>query len=242
MKKTLLLCLLALPFALHAQDTAEMVVNRYLQLLNYEALPKDSMLVMETTITYSNSIDTFVMRRYYQPEGMMRVEVWQGDTLTTGMCTNGSSRHRVYYSSLGWWEDKPHVDFHKQMQQYDFRGILYGWHGFGIKLTYLGMATVDKYKMHAVRSEQMNHYNRTYFFDPNNGLLVLVTETDEMPEGSRRMPFFEPPIDFKFTHEYLPIGQSLLPSVESYQRNGELIVMRTTAHFEPRNNLLFNQD
>ena len=53
MKKTILLFLCLLPVAMHAQDTAQAIVDRYLSLLNYEDLPKDSLLVIATESTPS---------------------------------------------------------------------------------------------------------------------------------------------------------------------------------------------
>ncbi len=242
MKGKIALLLLLIPMWIQAQDSAQMVVNRYLELLNYEALPKDSMLVMETTITFRESLDTFTMHRYFQSPGMMRVEVWYGDSLTEAFCTNGSTRHRIYSPSQEWWDDYPHEEFHSRIQPYDFRGPLYAWKGFDIKLTWLGMSNVDGHRLQTVKTEQKDHYNRIYFFDPQSGLLVLIMEEDAMPEGSYKSPLAEPPIDFKFIHEYMPVGASLIPSQESYRRKGDLTIMQTVFSLKPRNDLLFNQD
>lgn len=242
MKKKLLLLLGLLPLTVQAQDTAEAVVDRYVSLLNYDALPKDSMLVMETTIIYRDQADTFYMRRYYQEGEMHRIEVYHGDSLTTGLCSNGTFRFREYSAATEWWDDREPDQWRSLMEPYDFRGPLYRWRERGIKLTYMGTSQVGGHDMLTVRTEQIDHYVRLYFFDPSNGLLVLIMERDEMPEGSHSSPFRTRNIDFKFVHEFMPMGESLVPSQESYRRGVDMVIMLTTMRFEPRNNLLFNQD
>ena len=76
---TICLALLALaPLAATGQkDTAAAIVDRYVELLGYTRLPQDSMLTMVTTVTSPGTADTFVMKRWFVPPLMMRVEVWQ---------------------------------------------------------------------------------------------------------------------------------------------------------------------
>lgn len=242
MKKTILLFLCLLPVAMHAQDTAQAIVDRYLRLLNYEDLPKDSLLVIGTEITYRDGVDTLNMLRYYQTGGMMRVEVRYADTLLTGLCSNGTTRFRTYSPTLEWWDNTDTAQWRESLEPYDFRGPLYNWRNRGIKLIYLGISRIDGHELQTVRVEEIDRYVRLYYFDPASGLLVLIIERDELPEGSRKAPFRNAPIDFKFIHEYMPIGNSLVPSVESYSREGTMTIMRSVMHFESRNNLLFNQD
>ena len=244
MKKTLMMLALLLPMAAAAQDSAEAVVGRYLRMLNYEALPMDSLLVMETTITFHGSTDTFTMRRLFAAPNMMRVEVWHGDTLTNGYCTNGGSRHREYARNQGWWNDARHEDFHRRIDSYEFRGPLYRWQERGIKLTYMGGTMTKGERLQVVRAEMKDNYTRYYMFEQRSGLLVLMQERDEdTTEGNTVLKSLRPsPIEYEVTHEYLPIGESLIPSETSYMRGGLLTIMRTSAHFEPRNDLLFNKD
>lgn len=244
MRKTLLTLALLLPLAAAAQDTAETVVERYLRLLNYEALPTDSTLVMETTITFYGTADTFIMRRFYAAPTMMRVEVWHGDTLTTGFCTNGGNRHREYIRFNGWWNDIDHITFHNKINYYDFHGPLYRWQERGINLTYMGSVTAKGEQLQVVRAEQQGYYTRYYMFEQQSGLLVIVQERDmdttkkEDPLKALRIS----PIEYEVIHEYMPVGESLIPSEISYMRDGLLTIMRTQVHLEPRDNLLFNKD
>lgn len=244
MKKTFLILALLLPLAAAAQDSAEAVVQRYLKLLNYEALPADSLLVMETTVSFHGSDDTYTLRRLYAVPNMMRVEVWHGDTLTNGYSTNGGSRHREYSRALGWWNDAEHSIFHKRIDSYDFRGPLYRWRERGIKLTYMGGATTKGERLQVVRAEMADNYTRYYMFEQQSGLLVLMQERDEDTTNTNTvLKALRPrPIDYEVIHEYLPVGESLVPSEMSYMRDGLLTIMRTSARFEPRNDLLFNKD
>lgn len=244
MKRLIALLIMASPLWVAAQDTAEAVVDRYLALLNYAALPDDSTLVMETTVTFHGSTDTFTLRRWFAPPTMMRVEVWHGDTLTTGFCTNGGSRHREYSRRQGWWFDAAHSSFHQKMDAYDFRGALYDWRLHGIELDYRGIVTLKGERLHVVRARQENNYTRYYFFEERSGLLVLMQEKNEDAADNEKLKQMlrVPPIEYKAYHEYKPVGGSLVPSEESFMRDGILDIMHTTMHFEARNNLIFNQD
>ena len=237
-----LLLLVLLPLTAQAQDTAEAIVARYLRLLNIEGLPADSMLVMTTTISFHNSTDTFTMTRRYQAGEMMRVDIYKGDSLMTGLCTNGRDRYREFVHMVGWWVDQSPETFERDMQAYDFRGPLHHWRERGITLAYEGVTTYKGQRMQVVKSVQEKHFNRHYLFEEGSGLLVAVLEDNEVPDKRREFPLRGHPIDYKITHEYLPVGASLLPTQESFMRNEVLTVMESTVHFEPRNVLLFNQD
>ena len=246
--KRLAILLVLLPLGLRAQtqDSAEVIVGRYLKMLNYEALPQDSTLVMESTVTFPGSTDTFLMRRWYAPPTMMRVEVWHKNKLTEGYCTNGGSRHREYMQRMGWWSDVDHTVFHQKIDAFDFRGQLYNWQLRGVRLSYQGVATTKGQRLQVVRAEQDDIYTRYYMFEEQSGLLVLMQEKDELvikdfTQKALRQ-FRVSPMEYEVFHEYLPAGASLVPSQMSYMRDGMLTIVETTVRFEPRDNLIFNQD
>lgn len=246
--KRLAILLVLLPLGLRAQtpDSAEVIVGRYLKMLNYEALPQDSTLVMESTVTFPGSTDTFLMRRWYAPPTMMRVEVWRNNKLTEGYCTNGSTRHREYMRRMGWWDDVDHRLFHQKIDGFDFRGQLYNWQLRGVRLSYKGVVTAKGQRLQVVRAEQDDVYARYYMFEEQSGLLVLVQEKNEQ-EGQdvsqkALMQLRVSPMEYEVIHEYLPAGASLVPSQMSYMRDGLLTVVETKVHFVPRDNMIFNQD
>lgn len=243
----LLLALLPLWAGAQEKDSADIVVDRYLKMMNYDGLPHDSTLVLETTVTFHGSPDTFLLRRWYAPPAMMRVEVWHGDTLTEGLCTNGDDRHREYSRHQGWWNDIASNSFHEKMAAYDFRGELFNRQVLGSKLTYRGTVTTKGQRLQVVSSERKQYYTRYYMFEARSGLLVLMQEKDEMEEAKNQTERIKKtlrikPIEYKVVHEYQPLGECLVPSQESYMRDGLLTIMETKAHLVPRDNMLFNQD
>lgn len=237
----ILFALASLMAAAQSDSIAERIVDRYLGILNIEALPADSMLVLTTTITSPTSTDTTVMKRYYQPPQMFRVEVRGSDgKLQVGLCTNGSSRKRVFESKHEWWRDVTTETFYNRLSGLDFRGPLYGWRVAGADVTYEGKATAKEgTKLDVVKLVAPARFTRLYMFE-ESGLLAVILESDELDSAYR--PYADSRIDWKCIHEYAQIGKATLPSLESFMRKEELTVMRTEMHFEPKNNLLFNQD
>lgn len=245
---TLLLSLL-LPVTLQGQnhqyvvsDSAEYVVDRYLRLLNVDALPADSLLVIETTVTFTGSTDTVTMHRWYMPGQRFRVEVYQKGELQTGLVSNGKDRFSRYNRRGQTWE-KIHVEeLEDAFRAYDFRGPLYDWRGRNAELTWEGIATVNNHALQSVKVSCPDFYDRHYMFEPESGLLVLIVETEFMPGVSEKAPLNENHIDWKTIHEYQPLGASLLVTQESFARNGMLTVLTSTVHFEPADEALFNRD
>lgn len=244
MRRTLFLLLLLLPPCLKAQtssfDSAMTVVGRYRNMLNYGALPKDSMLVTETLVTLHGQADTFVMKRWFVPPAMMRVEVWLGDSLTEGFCTNGTGRFREYSSYNGWWSDLDPAGFAHRVEPYDFRCPLHDLDTSAIRLSYAGNTTLNGHPLQAVRVERKKYLTQYYLFEKESGLLLFIIAGDEMPKEG--LPRKYGRSDWKAFHEYLPVGASLIASEESYWRDGVLTIMRTQAHFERPDATLFNQD
>lgn len=240
--KRILILIALLPAMVQAQndDTAHAIIARFTTMLNHDGLPADSLLVMETTVSYVDSRDTFVMRRWYTPPEMLRVEVWRGDTLTAGYCTNGTSRYRSYSTLDGWWKDTDSANFMRTVAAYDFRGPFLPNDTMGTHYTYAGTTTLKGMPLTVVRAERKEMYVRHYLFEQQSGLLLFIIEGDELSKGSSGRLYGHS--QWKAYHEYLPVGESLLPSEESYLRDGMVTIMRTRAHFEARNDKIFNQD
>ena len=102
--KKLLLCLLlgvgchiAIAQQTAAIDSATMVVDRFLKILNYEAIRNDSILYVESTITTRNdSGDTLWMRRWFLWPNLNRTELWHEGVLKFGLVSNGHGRYRRF--------------------------------------------------------------------------------------------------------------------------------------------------
>lgn len=241
---TICLALLALASltATGQKDTAEAIVDRYVELLGYTRLPQDSMLTMVTTVTSPGTADTFVMKRWFVPPLMMRVEVWHGDTLTNAFCTNGKSRYRIYDRKKELWTAYDDYIFYEKIVPYDFRGPLYNWRAQGLTLSYKGITKAKgDHELQTVTVEGPGYYTRHYMFEPS-GLLAVIIETDEIDTVEYRR-YEDGHIDWKIEHEYMEVAPGvLLPKEESFMRLGVLTVLRTEAWLEPRQTLLFNKD
>lgn len=247
MKRFLLATTLLFPLTLGAQnhhfeirDTAAHTINTYLRMLNFQALPEDSILYMETSITSPGSTDTLTMRRWFARPQMHRVEVFRGKELLTGLCSNGSDRFREYFPRYQYWETVTPDKFHEDFSGYDFRGPLHNWNNNGYEVIWNGTTEYKGQPLQVVKVISFSGYDRYYMFDPANSLLTLIIE--ELTVNGDTVPTQPAHIDWKIIHEYTPIGESLIPTLESFMRGATLTIMATTCRFLPRNNLIFNRD
>ena len=221
-------------------SVAARLVDRYLDILNIDALPQDSMLVLTTTITTPGSSDTITMRRLFQPPQMFRVEVRDAIGLQSGLYTNGKGLYRAYAENKGWGVIAPD-NFYLRLTGFDFRGPLYHWRTGGLMMKYIGKVDVAQKgeELDAVRVEVDGMYTRLYMFE-ESGLLSVIVELDE--GANERSLLKDTHIQWKCEHEYNRVGPTLLPSLESFMRNGQLTVLRTEMHLEPRDDKPFNHD
>lgn len=242
MKRLIATLLLLLPLAAAAQSdsTAIRIVERYLGILNIDALPHDSMLVLTTEITSPTDGDTFTMRRLYAWPQMFLVEVRTANgKLQTGLCGNGKDNYHAYSEKYDAWRNITAESFYNRLYGFDFRGPLYNWRNDNAELTYGGHTTYKGQNLEVVNVSAPGFFHRTYLFEPS-GLLSAILERDTVDEHYGKL--MDAHIDWKVIHEYLTVGQTIIPSLESFMRAGSLTVLRTEAHLEERNNLLFYKD
>ena len=124
MKRLLLALLAFLPLAAAAQSdsTAIRIVDRYLNIMNVQALPADSMLVVNTQIVYPTTGDTLTMRRLFVPPQMFRIEVRDSrGRLQTGLCGNGKDRFRAFSAHGGQWRDITVESYYNRLGGFDIR-------------------------------------------------------------------------------------------------------------------------
>ncbi len=236
----ILLCLLPLAASAQSDSTAIRIVNRYLNIMNIDALPKDSMLVVNTLITYPTTGDTLHMKRYYAAPQMFRIEVRQADgTLQTGLCGNGDKRFRAFAPKSGWWRDITPESFYSRLYGFDIRGPLYNWQNNNAYLTYRGRTEYKGEHLDVVHFTAPGFYSRLYMFE-SSGLLSVIIEEDSLDEHYKQLN--DARIDWKCEHEYTNVGPAILPSLESFMRENTLTVLRSEMKLEKRDNLIFNQD
>jgi hypothetical protein len=248
-RKKLIVALMALmPVAMMAQnhrdllsDSAMHVVDRYVKMLDIDHLPTDSMLVMETAVTTNlNTKDTIWMRRWFAAGERHRIEVWNDQKMDYGLSSNGKDRFRTYRTAYESWESINSEEFNKKLQGYDFRGPLYRWNEKGAQLSWNGTTELKGQPLQVVKVVCPNMYTRYYMFEPESGLLTLIFETDEW-EGSKK-EIRRGHIEWKIFHEFQPLTTGMLPSLESFMRDGELTILRTSYHFEAVDPDIFEHD
>lgn len=249
MKKTLATMLLGLlPLWAAAQnhmyrpDTAAMLVDRYLGIMNADAMPKDSMLTLVTKIYTIGTTDTFTLKRWYTWPQKHRIEVWRPDgSLQTAYCSNGNDRMRMYKPDLGYWVDITPDVFYDRLSGYDWRGPLYGWRVQNAHLEYRGRVVAkDHGEMESVLVQAPERFDREYMFEPT-GMLAFIRETGNMDTTNYR-PFEAARIEMKFMHEYQEVGPMVLPRTESFVRHGRVTVQTTEAAIVERDDMIFNAD
>jgi len=216
------------------------VVDRYLTLLNIEGYNADSMLVMETAVTVYGSNDTLWMFRWFAPPKKHRIELWYNGTLTEGLIGNDDDVFLHYNAQGQKWEETDEREFLSLVSGYDFRGPLYLWRWNGSDLKWNGLANVEGKTLQVVKVSRLGMFDRYYMFDPGSGLLTLIVETED--HDPTYMPMKESHVDWKFCHEYLPVGTHLVPSLESFKRDGKLTILSTTAKMEHIRPRIFNRE
>lgn len=246
MKKLAFLTLLLLAtMAASAQktDTARLVVNRYLSLMNLDAaLRADSVLFIKTAIVQrDNPKDTVWMHRWFVKPNLARVEIWRGGKLSFGIYSNGKGKYRHYETQKKLWLDAQEDSYLDVASAYDFRTPLYFHRTNGMEMQYQGEWNYNSNEVQRILVTDPARYDRYYLFEKKSGLLFLIQELDSHSEDMATGN--SPKVDWRAYHEYQPIGTfSLLPSVESYQSEGGITFQHHTYRYLPLDLNLFNND
>lgn len=205
-------------------DTAKAIVEHYLRSLNYDALPADSMLYIESSIfDFNDRSDTLVMKRWFLPPHNHRVELWEHGAIKLGYLTNGTNNARRYDTIKHRWQRIDLADYYDKGYAYDFHSPLYTWRTNGTELQYLGEWEIHGVKVDKVHAETPGMFIRDYLFEKENGLLFFVIEHSEV-FGGETDPYHRN-VDWRAYTDYIHIGKSLLPYTESYKQNGRVTVI-----------------
>lgn len=220
---------------------AARIVAGHYAIMNYDAIRQDSMLFVETVITTPSHRDTLTMYRWLVRPLCFRVELWHKDTLKTCYYTDGKKHYRRYIDTLGFWETIHQEVYYFEATAYDFRGPLYEWQKKGFELRYGGEVTFEGHKADRILSVHEHQYDRQYFFDHDNHLLFLYTETDNM-NGEPMIITRQDRVDWHAYHEYSPVGFSFFISQESYQLNEAIMLLFSKASYRPIDLSIFERD
>lgn len=225
-----------------AVDSAELIVQQYYNLLNYDGLRNDSILYIETIIyKRTNPTDTAIMKRWFLAPNKARAELWHGDTLLEGAYSDGNTIFREYQLGiLTHWTRVADSRYYNIAPNYDFRGALYHRKADAAVLKYEGIWDFNGNPVYRIFVDTPYKYCRNYLFEKESGLLFLIQETNQHSEYTSHQAYDHP--DWHAYHEYQPLGDVLIPSVESYQMDGDVVYYFSKSRYVPMNMDIFTKD
>lgn len=203
-------------------DSAVMVVERYLDILNYKALSNDSTLHITCAITKrSTPADTLYMHHWHAaPEYYMTEIVYKGRRLLA-YYRDGYGTFQRYNKETRQWDKLSEMDYEREASAYDFHSPLYEWESGGITLRYDGEWDYNGHRVYRVYAQAKTRHDRYYIFEKQSGLLFFIDELDTR-NGTAVEGNNIDQIDWRAYEEYQPIGNCIMPSIEVYQQNGDI--------------------
>ena len=206
-----------------AVDSAQLIVDRYLSLLNYDSIRTDSILYIESHIFSRNkATDTIIMKRWFYPEANYRVELWHGDTLEFGLYSNGYDTFRQYKKKHKTWFKTDVGKYYEMLDFYNFHGPLFHWGLHPISFRYDGLWNFNGQQAYRIFIKQAEIFDRYYMFEKESGLLFMYDELDSYMEMERDVTNH---VEWRAYLEYTPLGKCLFPTIESYQMDGNIVMI-----------------
>lgn len=239
------LMLIALPAqsqsALSNADTAALIIGRHYEITDYDAIPKDSMLFIESHIVYQDQPkDTLLMRRWYVWPNRFRLEITRQDSLLTGYRNDGKDEYMKYDHRKDDWAPVNINYYYNEMTSYDFRGPLYRWEANGGELRYEGDMIYQGHPVSSVYVTMPGMYDKHYLFEKESGLLFLINETNKTFERTEFAQSIR--VDWRAFLEYEQVGLSLLVSKESYKKDGIVVTIEHHGTILPANDRIFTHN
>ena len=226
-----------------AADTARgvAIVERYAQYVDLSRLPKDSILYAVTLVTNTATPgDTMTMYRWYQAGGRCRIEMHAKGQLQMGIYSNGRDIFRLFSEKYRDWRITDRTSFIDYSSPYHPSGALGKWYSHAGEAYYAGEYLYNGHKVDRVHVSMAGFLDRFFYFEQETGLPFLSTDLMHQLDGSTPDPDMK--VDWRGWHEFTPVGDCWLPSVESYQADGALIVMRTQYRLVPATDKPFTEN
>lgn len=222
-------------------DTAIQIIERHYEMMNYEAMPQDSMLYIESQIIFKDSLtDTLIMRRWYVWPNRFRLEITQRDSLLAGLRNDGEDEYYKYDIRREDWDVVNITYYHDEMAAYDYRGPLYKWEVNGGELHYEGEFEYEGQPVNSIYVSMPGTYDRHYIFEKESGLLFLINETGTSFERAEYA--IKNHIDWRAYMEYGQVGLSLIPTIEQYKQNGTIVTTYHHGEILPIDDRLFTHN
>ncbi|MCQ2297819.1 MAG: hypothetical protein MJZ51_04255 [Bacteroidales bacterium] len=220
-------------------DSAAMIVDRFVAIMNMKDLPRDSMvMVTSIQIDRDNPSDTTIMKRWDAWPNKNRSEVWYHGRMLDGFVSDGIQQHMYFDTIRRAWRNCMHVQYLDNYVAYDIRGPLYYWRTNGSELKYLGELSFQGKPIYGVEISMLSNYTRQYFFEKESGLLFLYKMTDHLVGDSIREEYIT---DWRAYHEYQKKGACIFPEVESYQNQGHVYIIHHQVEYVPYDEKVFKQ-
>lgn len=221
------------------EERSAATVEAFLHTLNIASVRTDSVLYMESHIVPRGETDTLIMRRWAGMQHRRRVEMWYKGELQMCLFSDGHTYFERYDTKEG-WKSINNEKYFNEAQSYEIFGPLYQWQLKGEEFTYEGIAYLKNRPVVRIAARSPSHYDRHYYFELESKLLFLFTESDSIngeavPIKTRNR------VDWHAYHEYQPLGQMLLPSIESYQHKNSITLIFHKARYVEPNEKLFTQ-
>lgn len=223
-------------------DSAAIVLERYLSILNYEAIRSDSVLYIEShAFSQRNPSDTIVMKRWFLPESNYRTELWHGDTLEIGLYSNGYDTFMRYDAKKKLWFKVDVSQYYDHFNAYNFHGPFHQWKNNkkNIQLRYDGVWNFNGNQAYRIFVSQAEMFDRYYMFEKESGLLFMYDQLDSYKDFSRDETTH---VEWRAYHEYTPLGASLFPSLESYQYEDDIVVTHHAYRYIAKDMKYFTED
>ncbi|MBP5758049.1 MAG: hypothetical protein J6W45_01450 [Bacteroidales bacterium] len=232
-KTYLVLLLFALCGKAFAQtDSAAVVIDRYLALLNHDDLNWKTVRI-KSTVTNNINSDTIYMERRFAFPGYSFVEITRNGNVMDGYFANGDECI-TYDEKTKEWVVMAKDRYDKMMEGYDVRGPLFNWHNRDVKAKYLGVSTFEGNQGYVVSVIDPERNPRNYLFETTTGYLFLIVEQKPENDDKKQVQKVQiPTVDWRAIHEYTPVGGYLFPTLESYQVGNTIIIVSSQVEIVP---------
>jgi len=222
--------------------TAAAIIDNYLGYINFEHLLKDSVLfVSSSVVARDHPEDTIKILRWYGSNRQTRIEMWQNGKMEDAFYSNGKKVFKRFSKSYRAWRNMSQLSYYDMTIPMDIRGALYNWRSKGAEAYYVGQYTYNDHPVLRVFVAQPELYDRNYFFERETGLLFIVTEDNHI-FGDAEAAVNAKRVDWRGWHEFTPFRGCLLPTIESYQVDGQVFVINNHYEMVAHKSAYFNEN
>lgn len=231
-------------FVMPKGDTAKAasIIDNYIGYINFDHLLSDSVVaVVSHVVERSHPNDTIFIYRWYSNGHQNRIEMWQKGRMEDAYYSDGKKLFRRFSGTRREWVDMMQLSYYDLTMALDVRGALFDWRSKGAEATYLGEYNYNGHPVYRVFVISPEIFDRNYFFEKETGLLFILTEDDHI-FGDANQSANSYRVDWRAWHEFTPFRGCLLPSIESYQVDGQIVIIHHYYHMEAYNKDLFTKE